>query len=73
MYDGETLALRKVDQKFLENFEMWRWRRMEKNSWTDCARNGGVLHRVKKERIILRAIKRVNAIELVILCIGTAF
>jgi hypothetical protein len=72
LFDGETLALRKVDQKYLENFEMWRWRRMEKISWTDCIRNEGLLHRVK-ERIVLRAIKIVNAIELVTPCIGTTF
>jgi hypothetical protein len=23
-----------VDQKYLENFEVWCWRRMEKISWT---------------------------------------
>jgi hypothetical protein len=45
---------------------------MVKISRTDCVRNG-VLHRVKKERIILRAIKRVNAIELVTPYIGAAF
>jgi len=72
LYDGETLALRKVDQKYLENFEIWRWRRTEKISWTDCVRNE-VLNRVKKERNILHTITRGNAIELVTPCIGTAF
>jgi hypothetical protein len=38
---------RKVDQKCLESFEMWGWRRMENISWTDHVRNEGVLHRVK--------------------------
>jgi hypothetical protein len=32
-------TLRAVDQKDLENFEMWCWRRMEKISWTDHVRN----------------------------------
>jgi hypothetical protein len=27
------------DQKYLESFEMWWWRRMEKISWTDHVRN----------------------------------
>jgi len=31
----ETWTLRAVDQKHLESFEMWCWRRMEKISWTD--------------------------------------
>jgi hypothetical protein len=29
MYGVETWALRKVDQEYLESFEMWCWRRME--------------------------------------------
>jgi hypothetical protein len=36
---AETWTLGKVDQKYLESFEMWCWRRMEKISWTDCVRN----------------------------------
>jgi hypothetical protein len=40
---------------------MWRWRRMEKISWTDRVRNEEVLHRVKEERNILHTIKRRKA------------
>jgi hypothetical protein len=29
---GETWTLRKENQKYLESFEMWYWRRMEKVS-----------------------------------------
>jgi hypothetical protein len=32
LYGAETWTLRKVDQKYLESFEMWCWRRMEKIS-----------------------------------------
>jgi hypothetical protein len=39
LYGAETWTLRKVDQKYLESFEMWCWRRMEKISWTDRVRN----------------------------------
>jgi len=39
LYDAETGTLRAVDQKHLESFEMWFWRRMEKISWTDHVRN----------------------------------
>jgi hypothetical protein len=39
LYGAETWTLWKVDQKYLESFEMWRWRRMEKISWTDRVRN----------------------------------
>jgi hypothetical protein len=31
--------LRKVDRKFLESFEMWCRRRMEKVRWTDLVKN----------------------------------
>jgi hypothetical protein len=45
---AETWTLRKADYKYLESFDMWCWRRMEKISWTDRVRNEEVLHRVKK-------------------------
>jgi hypothetical protein len=57
LYGAETWTLRKIDQKYLESFEMWCWRRMEKIIWTDRVRNEEVLHRVKKERNILHTIK----------------
>jgi hypothetical protein len=57
LYGAETWTLRKVDQKYLESFEMGCGRRMEKISWTDRVRNEEVLHRVKEERNILRTIK----------------
>jgi hypothetical protein len=39
LYGAETLTLWKIDQKYLESFEMWCWRRMDKTSWTDRVRN----------------------------------
>ena len=45
-------TIRAVDQKHLESSEIRCWRRMEKVSWTDRARNE-VLHRVEEERNIL--------------------
>jgi hypothetical protein len=47
LYGAEKWTLRKVDQKYLESFEMWCWRRMEKTSWSSLMRNEEVLHRVK--------------------------
>jgi hypothetical protein len=35
LYGAENWTLRAVDQKHLESFEMWCWRRMEKFSWID--------------------------------------
>ena len=52
----ETWTLRATDQKYLESFEMWCWRRMEKISWTDRVRNEEVLLRVNEQRDILHEI-----------------
>jgi hypothetical protein len=49
----ETWTLRAIDQKHLESFEMWCWRRMEKIRWTDHVRNEKVLPTVKEQRNIL--------------------
>ena len=38
-YGAEIWTLRTTDQKYLESFEMWCWRRMEEISWTDRVRN----------------------------------
>jgi hypothetical protein len=49
-----------LDQKHLESFEMWCWRRMEKISWTDHVKKK-VLLRVKEQRNILREIRKWKA------------
>ena len=56
-----TWTLRAADQKYLENFEMWCWRRMEKISWTDHVRNEEVLLRVNEQRNILHEIRKRKA------------
>ena len=61
LYGAETWTLRAVDHKHLESFEMWCWRRMEKISWTDHARNEDVLLRVKEQRNILHEIRKRKA------------
>ena len=43
LYDAETWTLRRNEQKLLEAFKMWIWRRTERVKWTDkkkcsCAR-----------------------------------
>ena len=47
---------------------MWRWRRVEKISWTDHVRNEEVLLTVKEQRNILHEIT-----GLVTFCVETAF
>ena len=61
LYGAETWTLRAVDQKHLEIFEMWCWRRMEKISWTDHVRNNEVLLRIKEQRNILHEIRKRKA------------
>jgi hypothetical protein len=60
LYDAVTWTLQKVDQKYLEIFEMWCWRRIDIR-WTDRVRNEEVLERVKEGRNILQTIKRRKA------------
>ena len=58
---ADAWTLWKVDQEYLESFEMWCWRRMEKISWTDRVRNEEVLLSVQEERNILRTVGRRKA------------
>jgi hypothetical protein len=60
LYGAETGTVWGVDQKQLERFEMWCWRRMEKISWTEHVRNK-VLHTVKEQRNILHEISKRKA------------
>jgi hypothetical protein len=57
LWGAENWTLRAADQNYLESFEMWCWRSMEKISWTDRVRNEEVLHRVKEQRNILHTVK----------------
>jgi hypothetical protein len=61
LYGAETWTLRTVDQKNLESFEMWYWRRMEKISWPYHVRNEDVLLRVKEQSNILYEIRKRKA------------
>jgi hypothetical protein len=61
LYGAETWILRVVDQKHLEHFEMWCWRRMENISWVDHLRNEEILLRVKEQRNILHEISKWKA------------
>ena len=58
LYGAETWAFQAADQKYLESFEMWCWRRMEKINWTDHVRNEEVLLRVNEQRNILHETRK---------------
>ncbi|KAJ4446720.1 hypothetical protein ANN_13417 [Periplaneta americana] len=56
LYGTETWTLRRSEEKRIEAFEMWLWRRMEDVKWTDRIRNEAVLKRVGEERMMLKLI-----------------
>ena len=51
-------ALRRNEQKQLEAFEMWVWRRVECVKWTDKIKNAAVLERVGEGRMMLELIRK---------------
>ncbi|KAJ4446891.1 hypothetical protein ANN_13592 [Periplaneta americana] len=46
------------EEKRIEAFEMWIWRRMERVKWTDRIRNEAVLERVGEERMMLKLMRK---------------
>jgi hypothetical protein len=59
--DGaETWTCRSIDQKYLESFEMWWWRRTGQIIWADLVRNEKALQNIKDINI-LHTIKRRKA------------
>jgi hypothetical protein len=54
IHGAEIWTLRAIDQKHLESFDMWCWRRMEQLSMTDHVRNEDLLLTVKEQRKILK-------------------
>ena len=58
LYGAETWTVRQNEQKRLEAFETWIWRRMEHVKWTDKMKNSVVLERVGYGIIMLELIKK---------------
>jgi hypothetical protein len=48
LYGAEIWTLWSADQNYLENFEVWCWRRMEKISWIDRVKNEELLHETRR-------------------------
>ena len=57
LYGTETWTLRRNEQKRLEAFEMWIWRRMERVKWTDKIKIAVALERLGEGIIMLKLIK----------------
>uniref|UniRef100_A0A8D8M013 Uncharacterized protein n=1 Tax=Cacopsylla melanoneura TaxID=428564 RepID=A0A8D8M013_9HEMI len=58
LYGCESWVIKRAEEKYLESFEMWLWRRMEGIKWTDKVRNEEVLRRVGEQRSLLKAIRK---------------
>ncbi|KAJ4426996.1 hypothetical protein ANN_26795 [Periplaneta americana] len=55
-YGKETWTLRQNEEKRIEAFDKWMWRRLERVNWTDRIRNEVVLKKVGEERMMLKLI-----------------
>ena len=53
---SRTWTLRKLEWKYLEIYEMWRWRRMAKIKWSENVTNEQVLKRIGQKRTLLNDI-----------------
>jgi hypothetical protein len=62
-----------IVEKYLRNFEMWCWRRIDKIRKADRVINEEALHRGKEYPNILLAVKRGKLTGVVTSCLGTAF
>ena len=58
LYGAETWTLRRNEQKQLEPFEMWVWRRMQRVKCTDKIKNAVVLEKVGEGRTVLELIRK---------------
>ena len=58
LYGCESWVIRKKEEKYLESFEMWLWRRMEGIKWTEKVRNEEVMRRVGEQRTLLETIRK---------------
>jgi len=56
-YGSETWTLGKNEERVINAFEMWSWRRMLKIKWTERITNDDVFQRAKRERLILKNVR----------------
>ena len=49
LYGAESWSLRKLERKYLESFEMWCWRRIEKIEWSEKVTNEQVYDRKERD------------------------
>jgi len=57
LYGSEFWVINKAEDRYLENFEMWCWKRMLKVDWTEFRTNDSVLNEISEPRGLLRSIE----------------
>jgi len=60
LYRSETWPLGKNEERIINAFETWCWRRMFKLKWSDRIKNDEVFQRAKKERLLLKNLKNIR-------------
>ena len=57
LYGSETRTLGKNEERIINAFETWCWRRMLKIKWRDRITNDKIFQRAKEERLLLKILK----------------
>jgi hypothetical protein len=57
-FGSETWSLGKNEETVVNAFETWCWRRMIKIKWTDRIKYDEVFQRAKKEKLLLKILKK---------------
>ena len=60
LYGSETRTLGKNEERFINVFETWSWRRTLKRKWADGITNDEVFQRAKEERLLLKILKNIH-------------
>ena len=61
LYGSETWTVGKNEERAINTFGTWCWRRMLKIKWTDRITNDVVFQKVKEERLLLKIKKKIDA------------
>ena len=57
LYGSETWTVGKNEERIINAFETWCWRKMLKITWTDRITNDEVFQRAKEEKLLLKILK----------------
>jgi len=57
LYGCETRILNGTQQRTLESFEMWCWRRMQRVSWIEHRTNESILSEIDEGRKVIKTIR----------------